>query len=114
MSPILLKMNRYDLILSVDTFSTIFDQIETNLKQINGLFRSAQNLVNTKKSPWFSKMVKTLEKNGISCPISKQCKTLTRKDMALIFFPVKAEVSYFMIPRRYLTQNAIEALFLSK
>ena len=53
-------------------------------------------------------------KNGIPCPTLKQCKKLTRKDMTLIFFPVKAEVSYFMIPGRYLTQNTMEALFLSK
>ena len=55
-------MNRYDLILSVDTFSTIFDQIEMKLKQINGLLRSTQNLVKTKKSNRFSKMVKMSQK----------------------------------------------------
>ena len=55
-------MNRYDLILSVDTFSTIFDQIEMKLKQINGLLRSTQNLVKTKKSNRFSKMMKMSQK----------------------------------------------------
>ena len=55
-------MNRYDLILSVDTLSTIFDGIQTKLTQINGLLGSTQNLVNTKKSKGFSKMMKMCQK----------------------------------------------------
>ena len=40
-------------------------------------------------------------KNGISCPTSKRRKNLTKRDKDILFFPVKAEVPYFLILRRY-------------
>ena len=72
-------MNRYDLILSGDTFSTIFDGKETKLKQINGLLGSTQNLVNTKKSKGFSKMMKMHEKMEFRVQFQNNVKNQQKK-----------------------------------
>eukprot|EP00493_Phyllostaurus_siculus_P006200 UN06259 len=41
-------MNRWDLTESIDNFSTIFDEIQVELKQKKSLLRSYQKLQNPK------------------------------------------------------------------
>ena len=74
-APILLKLNRYGLILSVDSLWAIFDGKETKLKSIKDLLPNAQNLVKTKKSNRFSKMMKISQKMEFRVRFQNSVKT---------------------------------------